>query len=130
MGGLPPWVGEDHRSGPRSAGNDPSPPGALCCNHLSVFPAGAVEGARAGGPFSAGVARGQVDVFPVTDPLAGIAPNRREQDAPLEIIDTHAHSSNAEVLEPHPEEWLLIEWPAGEAEPTNTGYPVFRLISP
>jgi hypothetical protein len=22
-------------------------------------------------------------------------------------------------LEPHPEEWLLIEWPAGESEPTK-----------
>jgi len=35
-----------------------------------------------------------------------------------------------EKSEPYPEEWLLIEWPRGESEPTNTGYPVCPLIPP
>ncbi len=32
--------------------------------------------------------------------------------------------------QPHPEEWLLMEWPTGESEPTITGYLLCPPISP
>jgi hypothetical protein len=34
------------------------------------------------------------------------------------------------LTEPRTEEWLLIEWPQGEAEPTKYGLPLCSRISP
>ena len=34
------------------------------------------------------------------------------------------------LAEPRPEEWLLIEWPKAETEPTNTGFRPFLTTSP
>jgi len=43
----------------------------------------------------------------------------RSRFAAVRVRPAHGDSKRTTQTEPHPEEWLLIEWPAGESEPTK-----------
>ena len=50
----------------------------------------------------------------------GVKQRLRSRFAALRVRPAHRDYWRSE---PYPEEWVLIEWPKGEKEPTNTGYP-------
>jgi SRSO17 transposase len=58
---------------------------------------------------------------------AGVKDDLQSRFAAVRVRPAHRDYWRAE---PHAEEWLLIEWPEGESEPTNTGSQLFPQTCP